>query len=321
MTTSNAPARRDQNAGRAIQLPSGARADRVGQGTAVEQSRATSEVYYRVAIAKEMPRDEDRCIEQMRRACSNMRLAQKAFYSVPRAGGTVDGTSVHLARELARIWGNLDYGVTELRQDDEYAQSEMQAFAWDLETNTRSVQTFIVPHKRDTKRGAEKLTSMADIYNSNANNGAKRVRQAIFAILPDAFTAEAEELCRATLAKGDGTALADRVAKAVKLFESRFAVTVALLEANVGRPRDKWTAAQVADLQILYRSLEKKEITVAEAFPGAKVTGDEITDQAAKRTTATATTQPPADTPADEPPAEQPPLTDEQQWALDAQGN
>lgn len=301
MTTSNAPARRD-NGSPAIRLPHGPTADRVGQGTAVEQSRATSEVYYRVLVAQQMPRDEEQVLAQMRRTCSNLRLAQKAFYSVPRAGKTVDGSSVHLARELARIWGNLDYGVNELRQDDEYAQSEMQAFAWDLQTNTRSVQTFIVPHKRDAGKSTQKLTTMADIYNNNANNGAKRVRQAIFSILPDWLTEEAEEICRATLATGDGSALVDRIAKAVNLFQAKFGVSEALLEAKVGRARDKWSKDNVADLQIVYRSLEQKEVTVAEAFPDAQVTGDEITRRAAKP----------------EPAAAEPELDDEHAWAADA---
>jgi hypothetical protein len=64
-----------------------------------------------------------------------MALANRAFYSVPNRG---NGPSVHLARELARIWGNLDYGVKELRRDDAAGESEVLAFAWDQQTNVRS---------------------------------------------------------------------------------------------------------------------------------------------------------------------------------------
>lgn len=53
---------------------------RVGQGTAVEQSRASSEVYFRVALAHDKPRDEDVVTAAMKRACNRLRLAEKAFY-------------------------------------------------------------------------------------------------------------------------------------------------------------------------------------------------------------------------------------------------
>lgn len=309
MTSSNAPARRDNRT--TINLPHTG-ADRVGQGTAVEQSRATSEIYYRVLVAQQMPRNEDHVVEQMRRACAKPRLAAKAFYSLPRGGSTIDGPSVHLARELARIWGNLDYGVHELRQDDEFGQSEILAFAWDLETNTRSGQVFIVPHKRDAGRSTQKLTSMADIYQNNANMGARRVRQAIYSVLPDWFTEEAEEICRATLTKGDGTQLAERAKKAIAAFKNKFGVTEALLVARVGRPVDSWSADNVADLQIVYRSLEQGEVTVAEAFPGTQVTADEVTQRAAsKPATQPARTEPAGDT--------EPPYDDEAEWARDAQ--
>ena len=307
---SNQPARRDN--AMPINLPHNS-AGRVGQGTAVEQSRATSEIYYRVLVAQQIPRDEDQVLAEMRRACAKFRLAEKAFYALPRGGSTINGPSVHLARELARIWGNLDYGIHELRQDDEFGQSEILAFAWDLQTNTRSGQTFIVPHKRDAGRSTQKLTSMADIYQNNANMGARRVRQAIYSVLPDWFTEEAEEICRATIAQGDGSQLAERISKATKLFDSKFGVTEDLLVTRVGKPTAKWTADNVADLQVLYRSLEQKEVTVQEAFPGTRVTADEVAGGASAATT-------PASTPAA--PAEEPPAEDEEaQWAADAQAD
>lgn len=280
----NQPVRTQQGNGAPIQLPHAAGPARVGQGTAVEQSRAQSEVYFRVALAHDKPRDEDVVTAAMKRACNRLHLAEKAFYKLPRGKDrngdpqTVEGPSVHLARELARIWGNIDYGAKELRQDDEYAQSEIEAHAWDLETNARSSQTFIVPHKKDTKTGVRKLDTMQSIYENNANNAAKRVREAIFAVLPQWFVEEAQEACRATLAKGDGTPLEERIATAIAVFKKDFGVTEEQLVAKLGRSKDRWDEQDVAGLSVTYKSLKAREVTKEQEFPAAdtKVTADEL---------------------------------------------
>src|SRR6185369_10701708 len=120
----------------------------VTQATAVEQARAVAEVAAAVQVAQMNPRDMNRAWAEMRAACDRLGLAEQAFYKVPNRG---TGPSVHLARELARIWGNLDYGVHELSRDDVRAMSEVRAFAWDQQTNVRSSRTFQVPHQRMVK--------------------------------------------------------------------------------------------------------------------------------------------------------------------------
>jgi len=276
-----APSHRNANdIAKNLGLPHGA--GRVGQGTEVEKSRAAAEVYYRVLAAKELRRDVPDARAAMQEACSNPRLAAKAFYSVPKGGDRATGPSVHLARELARIWGNIDYGVHELRRDDEYGQSEMQAFAWDLQTNSRSASIFIQPHRMDTKRGPKILTEVQAIYESNANAGARRVREAIFAVLPAAFVDEAQELCHATLARGDGSPLEERRTKAIGVFHKTFGVTEQQLVDRLGRAVARWDAEDVAALQVLYRSLQNREVLVEVEFPreDTTVTADEIAARA-----------------------------------------
>ena len=60
--------------------------------------------------------------------------------------------------------GNIDYGIIELEQKD--GKSEMMAYAWDLETNTRVTKIFGVEHKRDTRNGSYALTDSRDIYEA-----------------------------------------------------------------------------------------------------------------------------------------------------------
>jgi len=117
----------------------------------VEQARAVADVQAAAQMARMFPRDTSVAVEAMEESCRQVELADRAFFSYPRAGQTVVGGSVHLARELARCWGHMDYGVKELSRGE--SESEMLAFAWDLQTNARAETTFIVPHGRSWARG------------------------------------------------------------------------------------------------------------------------------------------------------------------------
>lgn len=252
---------------------------RVGQGTVVEQTRAAAEVMAAVEIAQRFPRDVQYARAQMIDSCGLYGLAERAFYRYSRGGETVTGPTIHLARELARCWGHIHHGLVEMRRDDEYRQSEMQAWTWDVQTNARVSTTFIVPHRRDTKKGVKDLVDLRDIYENNTNNGSRRVREMILAVLPPWFTEEAKRLCRETLANGGGKPVATRIAEAIQGFRG-LGVTVEQLEAKLARPKDRWDGQDVAQLGVIYASIQRGEITVDEEFPEQPVTAAEITGAA-----------------------------------------
>jgi hypothetical protein len=247
------------------------------QATAVEQARAVAEVAAAVQVAQQCPRDIRRAWADMQDACSRLGLAERAFYKVPNRG---QGPSVHLARELLRIWGNGDAGVHELSRDDERGQSEVRAFAWDQQTNVRQSRTFQVPHVRMVSGQRKPLTDTTDVYLLNQNVGARAVRECIFAILPADYVAEAQALCRKTIERGDGKPLPERISNMVSKFRE-IGVTVAQIEAKLGRPRGQWTAVDVADLAVVFGSIGRRETTASEEFPAEPVTAAEITGQRA----------------------------------------
>lgn len=236
-----------------------------GQATLVEQSRAVAEVQAAVVVAHNNPRSPSAAMREMREVCAIYELAERAFFRFSR-GETVTGETVHLARELARIWGNVTYGLAELSRDDVKSQSEMLAFAWDLQTNARSQTTFIVPHVRDTKKGAKPLTETRDIYENNANMGARRLREMIFAVLPVWFREEAAALCRKTLEDGGGKPLVQRIADCVAAFEG-IGITPAQIARKIGRPVDALTAEDVASLGVVFKSIKRGEVSKGEEFP------------------------------------------------------
>lgn len=245
----------------------------ISQGTAIEQSRAVAEVQAAVLVAQQRPRNKAVAVEEMRDATAQLSVASKAYFRYNRGGdGNVTGVSVHLARELARCWGNIDYGLKELHRDDAKGESEMLAHAWDMQTNARASTTFIVPHVRDTRKGAKKLTETRDIYENNANAGARRLREQILAVLPNWFVEEAKANCDATLENGGGKPLAQRIADAIRLFDA-LGVHVSRVEAKLGRSSGDWSGQDVGQLGTIYSSIKRGETTVEDEFDDAAETG------------------------------------------------
>lgn len=235
----------------------------VTQATAVEQARAVAEVQAAVVVAQQRPRNLDRAQAEMRDACGRLAVAERAFYTVPNRG---NGMSVHLARELARIWGNLTYGVRELRRDDLEGLSEIEVFAWDWQANVRPSRTVQVPHARMKGRNRQRLDDLTDIVNNNNSVGARQLRECIKALLPDWFVAEAEQICRATLARGDGQPLDERVAKMLGLFQ-KLGITQTQVETRTGKRRSQWTPEDLGRLVIDYQSITSDGIDPATIFP------------------------------------------------------
>jgi hypothetical protein len=263
----------------------------VGQGTAVEQSRAVAEVQAAVIVARQFPRNEAIAVQKMRTAFRQQTLAARSFFRFNRGDGNVNGETIQFARELARCWGNIHHGLNELRRDDAAGESEMQAWAWDLESNERASTTFVVPHVRFTKSSGRKpLEDPRDVYENNTNNGARRLREMIFSVLPDWYREQAKEVANYTLENGQGDQpRSQRIADTIAYFEG-LGVTVDQLEENrAGRASEKWTNLDLAQLRIIFESIKRGEATIDEEFPEQRVTVAEITKQHRE--------QPPASTP------------------------
>lgn len=258
---------------------SGQTPDRRGQGTMVEQARAASQVQAAVYLAREFPRNAATAKARMLEACAQIELAEAAFYAYERSGNSISGLTITAACELALIWGNVDFGLTELRRDDEYGQSEMLAYAWDMETNVRIASTFIVTHVRDTRKGSYRLKDGRDIYEKNTNEGNRRMRAAVLKVLPRWYVLAAERALQDTLKRSvseSGKPLPVQIRETGERLFRDYGLTAAQLEHKFSRPLAKWTTDDLVQLRILGDSLDRGEIRLEEAFPQAKVTADEI---------------------------------------------
>lgn len=249
-----------------------AQMDKINQGTvAIEASRAIAEAQGKLVIAKRFPRDEVEAYAKAMEACQRPTMAAKAFYSFPRGGQTVEGPTIRFAEELARCWGNIDYGIKELSQDD--GKSEMQAYAWDLETNAQSVQNFTNPHQREQGKKMVQLTSQRDIYENNANMATRRLRSRILAILPSWFVEDAIEECKKTLAGRNDTPLIDRVKKMVVAF-AKIGVTQEQIERRLKKKIDTMNADDFVEYTGIYNAIKQGESKIAEWFESDPIASD-----------------------------------------------
>ena len=249
-----------------------AQLDNINQGTvAIEASRAIAEAQGKLVIAKRFPRDEVAAYNRVAQACQRKGIAEKAFYSYSRGGSTVSGPTIRFAEELARCWGNIDYGIKELSQDN--GKSEMQAYAWDLETNAQSVQNFTNPHIREVGGKAKVLTSKRDIYEINANMGARRLRSRILAILPNDLVDMAIAECKKTLAGNNDEPLIDRVKKMIVAF-GKIGVTQEQIEIRLKRKVDTMTVDDFTDYIGIYNAIKNGESKVSDWFEAEPIASE-----------------------------------------------
>jgi len=218
----------------------------------IEQSRAMAEVQASYFMAKRFPRDEMASFNKIMKSCERPFLAEQSMYAYPRGGQVITGPSIRLAEVLAQSWGNIDSGVREISQANGVSVAE--AYAIDLETNTRSTKIFHVVHERHTKKGKQKLTDPRDIYELVANQGARRMRACILGIIPGDIVDAAIDKCKHTLTHGKEP-IADRIRKMVTALDEQ-GVKIEHIEKRLGHKLDATIEAELITLRGIYKSLK-----------------------------------------------------------------
>lgn len=222
----------------------------------VEQSRAVAEVQAALIIGKRFPRDERKAVDKILQACTRPALAEAALYAYSRGGTEITGPSIRMAEAIAQAWGNLEFGWREISRGigaEKTQFSEVEAFAWDVETNVRRTQRFVVKHWRDTKQGGYPIRDERDIYELCANMAARRMRACILNLIPGDVTEAAVSQVETTLAtKFEITP--DFIAKTIETF-AKYNVTKAMLEKRMQRNLEAMTPALFQQLVKIKNSL------------------------------------------------------------------
>lgn len=263
-----------------------------------DQQRAIAEVQAAMMIARMNPRDSVAAMDRLLNACQRPGLAATALYTYARGGSDITGPSIRLAEAAAQSWGNMQFGIRELDQLN--GESVVQAYAWDVETNTRREVTFQVPHVRYTKAGSYPLKDPRDIYEHVANQGARRVRACILGIIPGDVIEAAVKQCEETLKSTADTSPA-AMTKMVEAF-GEYNVTREQIEKRIQRRIDAIQPAQVIALRKIYTSLKDGMSGAADWFEQVEKAEDAGKSQTEKLKAKIAPKQ-------DQKPDQQPPIT------------
>lgn len=209
-----------------------------------DSQRAIAEVQAALVIAKQFPRNMNEAYDRIMNACQRPSLAQSSVYSYAKGGTSIVGPSIRLAEALAQNWGNIQFGIRELSAEN--GESTVEAFAWDVETNTRQTKVFQVKHWRHTKQGGYKLTDPRDIYELVANNGARRLRACILGVIPGDVIDAAVAQCEQTIQASADTS-PECVQKLLKSFE-KHGVSKEAVEKRIQCRIEAISPAQVVSL-------------------------------------------------------------------------
>lgn len=225
---------------------------------AIEQERAIAEAQGQLILAKKFPRDVNAAYAELMEACKLMAFASVAFYTVPQGGQKVTGPSIRLAEEIARVYGNFEFGHRELSRTEAtpttFGRSEIEVYAWDKEKNNRSIRQITVLHVMDTREGPKKLRDQRDIDNKIANVASKQVRGRILSSVPKWLVESAIQECQKTLAGNNDEPVSVRVRKMTQAF-AKFGVTSEHLEKYLGHSLDQTLADELVDLTGVFNSI------------------------------------------------------------------
>lgn len=267
MSSANTPTKQESGIARKDN-PFAKQTDRnhVNAGTVeIEASRAIAEAQGKLVIAKNFPRNPERSYANMIESCQRQSFAEQAMYSFPRGGQTVSGPSIRMAEELARCWGNIEFGIRELSRRE--GESEMEAYAWDLEANVYRTIKFTVKHLRDKRGGPEQLKDERDIYEVTANMGGRRMRACLLTILPADYVDDAVLECEKTLKKENGEPLVNRVRKALVAFK-KLGISGDMIEGRLGKKVSEMFPDDLAGLITIYNSINEGQSSAADWFEG-----------------------------------------------------
>jgi hypothetical protein len=243
--------------------------------TEIAESRAAAEVQAQYVIAQRFPRNELARYTTIMEACKRPFLAEQAMYAYPRGGSLVTGPSIRLAEAMAQAWQHIEFGIKEISQSNGVSVAE--AYAVDLQNNLRSSKIFHVKHERHTKKGIQKLTDPRDVYELVANQGARRMRACILAVLPGDVVEAAVERCKKTLESSD-VPMSEQIRKMVIAFDE-MGVKVEHLEKRLGHNLDATIPAEIVTLKGIYKSLKDGMADRSDYFDIAGTRNSEAKDE------------------------------------------
>ncbi len=229
-------------------------------GTVAAVAREEAEIKAAIVLARGNPRDEARAYTRIIQSCQRPTFAEGACYSFPRGGARVEGPSIDMARELARCWTNVRYGLRIVTEDA--ASVHIKGYAYDLEANNyvEAEDKFSKLIQRKNRDGGTSWVQPdeRDLRELVNRRGAICVRNAILQLIPPDIIEDAVLKVGETMRKAAAGDLEQDRPAAIRRMVLAFAniqVTTEMLAGKIGNSVDNITDEQLAELRKIYASM------------------------------------------------------------------
>lgn len=245
------------------------------------------EIESTIVIAKKFPRNEQAAFGTLMRSCQRQSFASIVTYRFPRGGKNVEGPSVYLAKEAARIWGNIRFGF-DIVADTETSR-HIRGWAWDVETNAKSsyddsLEKLI--QRKDPASGKTKWVTPdeRDLRELTNKRGAICVRNSLLDLLPSDLIDDAITEAKKNLASNASQNIDEARKSIIKAFGG-LGVSVEELERYLTHSLTTATASEVAELRQVWKSISDgisswNEYAPSEPKPTGPVSADSLTKPA-----------------------------------------
>lgn len=237
-----------------------------------EQDKAAIDI--QISTAKAYPRNIRRATDNaLAIVTMDPSIAQTCTYSVPRGGKKVSGPSVHLAKIIAQVWGNMRIDAKVV--DIDHVRITSEAVCWDLESNLAIKAQIKRSISGKTGRFSE---DMITVTGNAANSIA--LRNAVLSVIPKGIVDKVYNAAKQTIT-GDISDKNKLIAKRVEIFNSlrnTFGISDKEILAAVGKAAiDFVDGDDIVTLVGVGQAIRDGDTTVEQAFKGEKTKDEPIT--------------------------------------------
>ncbi|HPI54356.1 MAG TPA: hypothetical protein PLU10_06655 [Chitinophagaceae bacterium] len=243
-----------------------------------EQDKAQIDI--QISTAKAYPRNVKRSVENSVAIVTlSKATAQTCTYAVPRAGKSISGPSVHLARILAQNWGNMRIEARVKTVEEKTITSE--AIAFDLENNL----AIKVEVKRSIMTKTGRMSDDMITVTGNAAN-AIALRNAIYGIIPKGVVDTVYDAAKSTIIGNvdDENALIARRKAVFDEFKNEYNVSEKEVLAAIGKPSiSTVTKDDIVVIVGIWQAIKDGDTTVDDAFKRTIPKKDEMKQNGATK--------------------------------------
>lgn len=235
-----------------------------------QQDKAQIDV--QISTAKAYPRNLKRSVDNAIAVVTmDSQTAATCTYSLPRGGKSITGPSVHLAKILSQVWGNLRVEAKVVAVDHSTITS--QSVCFDLENNLaikvevkRSIMT------RNGRMNEDMITVTGNAANSIA------LRNAVLSVIPKAVVDKVYNAAKQTITGdlSDETKLIKKRKIVLDKFKDEYGVNENEVLAVIGKASiTNITADDIVTLIGIGQAIKDGDTTVELAFRSAKAKAPE----------------------------------------------